>query len=115
VKYRERVRLQRPASGAGAGAQDPDTGVYTPGTAGAPVILYDGAADVQHSGRAVVRTEGGQPTEAAEAVIFLRVRGSAKEVQNGDTGTVYWQDGTTNDFETSKVNWLDDSVLVRFL
>jgi hypothetical protein len=113
MKYRERLRIERPNPG--SGVQDPDTGTFAPAVGGATVV-YDGPADVQHSGRAITRTEGGQPATQADAVVFLQQQGAAERVNVGDTAVVTMEDGeTTHDCEVAKTNWLDDSLLVRFL
>jgi hypothetical protein len=111
AEFQYRLRITRPVEG--AGTQDPETGVFTPG--GADQVIYDGKADVQDVGETVPRTATGQPVKEADATAFLQNEDAALLIAVDDKAFVYYPNG---DFwaegEVRFVRELDGTVLIRY-
>lgn len=108
MSYPHRLRVTR-ASG---GAQDPDTGAWTPEAA---TVLYDGAADVQDEGEAMVRDADGRPLSTSDGVAYLASESAIGTMRPGDACLVTWPDGTTSDAEVLRVVRLDGKLHLRWL
>lgn len=96
----------------GAGSQDPDTGAWTPG---ADTTVYNGPADCQDEGTETSRDAEGKLVVRSVSTLFLEDEGAAPDHQEGDVGTVTWEDGTTDDAEVVRIRRLDGSMELRWL
>lgn len=96
----------------GAGAQDPDTGAWTPG---APVSVYDGEADVQDEGETIQRDSDGRPTKVSDATAYLADESGIGSFREGDVAVVTWEDGTTADAVVQRVVRLDGKLQLGWL
>lgn len=94
------------------GTQDPDTGEWTPG---ATTTVYSGPADCQDEGETIRRDADGRPVTMSEAVLYLADETAVADHRPGDTGTVTWEDGTTDDAEVAKVVRLDGKIHLKWL
>jgi hypothetical protein len=104
-------------AGAGSMSGDADTGEWTPD---ASAYIYDGPADVQDVGKAIVY---GQESTGADsnATAFLESSVRIHELQPGMAAVVVWNPGApvdallTDDAELSEVTVLDGTVGLRWL
>jgi hypothetical protein len=110
--FAEKVKIER--AGATGGAQDQESGVWTPAGTGSRVI-YDGKCDAQDKGRVLTRDQQGNPMVTADITLFLPVRGMVSKagIQQDDVATVTWVDGTTTVGQVLRADRLDDSVYLR--
>lgn len=100
--YDATLTLERPP--------DPDGLGRSTGTAEA---VYDGPADVQEGG-VTRRTEGGQAFRIGDAKTFLPDGESVAAVQQQDTGTVTWPDGSTQAVTVAEMRRLDETIVLTY-
>lgn len=111
IDFPYRLTITRPSEG--GGTQDPETGVFTPGSA--DQVIYDGPADVQDAGEAMPRTATGQPVKEADATAFLKNEDAALLIAADDKAVVTYPDGVTYaEGEVRFVRELDGVVLIRY-
>jgi hypothetical protein len=96
----------------GTGAQDPDTGAWTPG---APTTVYDGAVDVQDEGETIQRDSEGRPTQVSGGTAYLEDESAIGDFAIGDRVTVTWEDGTTADAVVQKIVRMDGKLQLGWL
>lgn len=103
------LRITRPGEG---GAQDPETGAWLPAP---PVVVYDGAADVQDEGPALAQAGDGTPTVESDAAAYLEVESAAAAIRVGDDAVVTWEGGEQSEGQVERVRRLDAAVMLRWL
>jgi hypothetical protein len=110
--FAEKVKIVR--GGAKGGAQNTETGVWTPTGTGSNDI-YDGQCDAQDKGRVLTRDQAGNPMVTADITLFLPGRGAVSKygIQQDDVATITWTDGTTSVGQVLRADRLDDSVYLR--
>lgn len=77
--------------------------------------VYDGPADCQDEGETIRRDADGRPVAMSAATLYLEDESAALLHDAGDTGTVTWEDGSTDDAEVVKVVRLDGKLHLKWL
>jgi hypothetical protein len=118
-RFSQFLRLERANTSGASGAQDPDTGAYTPPASpdDEPTVIYDDRADVQDRAAIVRLGMLGGSSPDVEALAFLRRRGAIGYIRVGDLGTIIWDDDerTRQSCEVLSVRRLDGSLELRYL